>query len=61
MIGNYFEEPMEAIDKAKQWLKGNRRPHALVGRTAKGYMLIDPYYKDGHYCQIVAKLFRQTK
>lgn len=60
MIGNYIEDPNEALDKAKTWMRGNRRPHTLIGRTNKGYMLIDPYFKGQHYCQIVAKVFRKT-
>ena len=59
MIGQYIEDPIKALEKAKKWLRGNNRPHILLGRTAKGYLLIDPRFKDGHYCQIVSKLYRK--
>lgn len=60
MITDYIDDPSEAMQKAKNWLKGNTRTHALIGRTVKGYVLIDPRNKSKHYCQIVAKLFRPT-
>ena len=60
MIGHYIEDAITAIDKGKRWLEGNRRPHVLIGRTSRGYLIIDPRRKEGHYCQIVGKLFRKT-
>lgn len=59
MIGTYIQDPARALSKGKKWLLGNRRPHVLIGRTPKGFILIDPRDKAGHYCQIVAKVFRK--
>lgn len=57
-MSQYIADPFEALQAGKKWLRGNTRPHVLMGRTPKGYILIDPRHKDGHYCQIVAKLYR---
>ena len=61
MITDYIPDPSEAMQKAKDWLRGNTRTHALIGRTHKGYVLIDPRNKGKHYCQIVAKLYRKER
>ena len=59
MISEWFIDPFEALDYGQLWLRGNNRPHVLIGRTRKGYCLIDPRKKKQHYCQIVAKLYRK--
>ena len=59
MISEYFKDGMEAVDFGKLWLRGNTRTHVLVGKTPKGFIVIDPRNAKSHYCQIVAKLFRK--
>jgi len=59
MITEWFTDPIAALDYGKVWLRGNTRSHILMGRATRGYCLIDPRNKDGHYCQIVAKLYRK--
>lgn len=59
MIGSFIADPLSTLDKGRAWLKSNTRPHVLIGKTPKGYLLIDPRNKGGHYCQIVAKLYRK--
>jgi len=58
-MSQYIENAVEALTKARKFLQGNTRPHVLIGRTPKGYLLIDPRHKGQHYCQIVGKLYRQ--
>jgi hypothetical protein len=55
----YFSTADQALDAAKQFLRGNKRPHALIGRTRKGFTVIDPYDKKGHYSRIIGKLYRK--
>jgi len=59
MIGTFIDDANKALSKAKNWLRGNNRPHVLIGRTRKGFLLIDPRHKRGHYCQIVGKVYRK--
>ena len=55
----YHEKAEAALDAATAFLKKNKRPHALIGQTPKGYIVIDPRFKDGHYCQIIGKLYKK--
>ena len=59
MIGRFIADPISILDKGRAWLKGNTRPHVLIGKTNKGYLLIDPRNKGQHYCRIVGKLYRK--
>ena len=59
MLNRYYSSPYDALDYAKKFLGESRRKHVLIGRTPKGYLLIDPRNKKSHYCQIVAKLYNK--
>lgn len=59
MIGTYIDDANKALSKAKKWLQGNTRPHVLIGRTRKGFSLIDPRDKKQYYCLIVGKVYRK--
>lgn len=56
---NYYTDPMAALDAAVAFLRGNTRPHALIGQTPKGFRVIDPRGKKQYYCQIVGKVYRK--
>tara|TARA_R110000823_G_scaffold203197_1_gene334039 strand:+ start:8140 stop:8319 length:180 start_codon:yes stop_codon:yes gene_type:complete len=57
----YYTDADEALGAAKSFLLKQARPHVLIGRSLKGYMIIDPRNAKSHYCQIVGKLYRKLR
>tara|TARA_R100000234_G_C4897672_1_gene134281 strand:+ start:191 stop:367 length:177 start_codon:yes stop_codon:yes gene_type:complete len=55
----YYNTGDQALDAAKKFLRGNKRPHVLISRNRKGFMVIDPRDKRGHYSIIIGKLYRK--
>jgi hypothetical protein len=55
----YYDTADQALNAAKKFLRGNTRPHALIGRNRKGFMIIDPRDKKSHYSKIFGKLYRK--
>jgi len=55
----YYTDPMAALDAATSFLRGNTRPYVLIGRTRKGYRLIDPMSDKKFYCKVIGKFDRK--